>query len=218
MKTIACIQHLAEEGPGALADWALRREIAIEVFRGDLGQLPSHDGYAAYVLLGGPFDAVGAECPAWLEREKAWLDGVLHQVKPVLGICLGGQLLADRLGARVAPIERPEGGWCAVELIEDGGPGLAVLQWHECGFALPAGARHLARGADWANQGYAVGEALIGLQFHPEWTPPIVRALNRRFGAESPLPTPSAADQGRYADMHDWFFALLDRWSGVWSK
>ncbi|TWC28031.1 GMP synthase-like glutamine amidotransferase [Pseudomonas sp. SJZ079] len=216
MKTIACIQHLQEEGPGALADWALHHEVAIEVFRADLGQLPSHDGYAAYVLLGGPFDAVGAACPSWLEREKAWLGDVLRQSRPVLGICLGGQLLADRLGARVAPIDRPEGGWCAVEIIGESGPDLEVLQWHERGFALPDGARHLARGVDWANQGYAVGEATIGLQFHPEWTPQIVTALNRRFGVESPLPTPSAADEARYKRMHDWFCKLLDRWAGAW--
>lgn len=109
MKKIACLQHLAEEGPGALADWALRRDVAIELFRGDLGQLPTHGDYDAYVLLGGPFDAVGADCPSWLEQEKAWLGNVLRMAKPVLGICLGGQLLADRLGAQVAPIDHPEG-------------------------------------------------------------------------------------------------------------
>lgn len=51
MKKIACIQHLAEEGPGALADWALRRDVAIELFRGDLGQLPTHEDYDAYVSV-----------------------------------------------------------------------------------------------------------------------------------------------------------------------
>jgi GMP synthase (glutamine-hydrolysing) len=218
MQKIACIQHLEEEGPGALADWAACHGFGIELFRADLEQLPTQGGYDAYVLLGGPFNAVGADCPAWLEQEKAWLGGLLRQSKPVLGICLGGQLLADGLGAQVAAIDRPEGGWCEVELLEEGGQSLPVLQWHEHGFALPAGARHLARGSDWANQAYAVGEALIGLQFHPEWTPEIVNALNHRFADETPLPTPSAADEARYAHMHRWFFELLDRWSRSWLK
>jgi GMP synthase (glutamine-hydrolysing) len=141
--------------------------------------------------------------------------------KPVLGICLGGQLLADRLGAQVAPIDHPEGGWCEVEIIGDGeddGHNMQVLQWHECGFALPAGATHLARGSDWENQAYSVGDGMIGLQFHPEWTPQIVNALNRRFAAESPLPMPSTADEAYYARMHQWFFGLLDHWSASWSK
>ena len=221
MKKIACIQHLAEEGPGALADWALRRDVTIELFRGDLGQLPTHEDYDAYVLLGGPFNAVGADCPPWLEQEKVWLGNLLRKAKPVLGICLGGQLLADRLGAQVAPIDHPEGGWCEVEFIgdgEDGGHTMQVLQWHERGFALPAGATHLARGSDWENQAYSVGDGMIGLQFHPEWTPQIVNALNHRFAAESPLPMPSTSDEACYARMHQWFFGLLDRWSASWSK
>lgn len=216
MKKIACIQHLEEEGPGALADWAACHGVVIEPFRADLEQLPTQGGYDAYVLLGGPFNIVDADCPPWLEQEMAWLSGVLRQAKPVLGICLGGQLLANRLGAQVAPIDRPEGGWCEVELLEEGGQIMQVLQWHERGFALPVGARHLVSGSDWANQGYALGEALIGLQFHPEWTPEIVNALNRRFGDETPLPTPSAADEARYARMHGWFFELLDCWSESW--
>ncbi|WP_458369729.1 type 1 glutamine amidotransferase [Pseudomonas fluorescens] len=218
MKKIACIQHLAEEGPGALADWGLRRDVSIELFRGDLGQLPTRGGYDAYVLLGGPYNVVGADCPPWLEQEKVWLGNLLRQDKPVLGICLGGQLLADQLGAQIALIDHPEGGWCEVELIEDGGHTMQVLQWHEHGFSLPAGARRLASGSDWENQAYSVGDAMIGLQFHPEWTPQIVNALNRRFAAESPLPMPSNADEASYARMHQWFFGLLDRWSESWSK
>jgi len=214
MNKIACIQHLQEEGPGALAEWAAQRGVAIELFRADVGQLPLHDDYAAYVVLGGPFPAVGSGCPAWLAQEKRWLTGVLEQAKPVLGICLGGQLLADRLGAQVGAIDQSEGGWCEVRL-EDGQT-MPVLQWHDDGFALPAGARHFIGGVEWPNQGYKVGERLIGLQFHPEWTPQIVAALNTRFGSESPLPTPSAADQARYARMHDWFFGLLDRWAEPW--
>lgn len=218
MHKIACIQHLAEEGPGALADWAAQRDISIELFRADLLQLPAHGDYDAYVVLGGPFNIADADCPAWLVLEMAWLSDVLRQEKPVLGICLGGQLLAHRLGAQVAPIDHPEGGWCEVEILGGGGQSMQVLQWHERGFALPVGATHLARGAGWANQGYAVGDRLVGLQFHPEWTPQIVQALNARFGAESPLPAPSAADAARYARMHGWFFELLDRWSGAWAS
>jgi GMP synthase (glutamine-hydrolysing) len=223
MRKIACIQHLEEEGPGALADWARQHDVAVELFRADLGQLPKGQDFAAVVVLGGPFNLDGPGCPQWLEAEKAWLDDWLGQAKPVLGICLGGQLLANRLGAQVGPIDRPEGGWCEIELIRDELIGdepvtLEVLQWHERGFALPSGSRHLARGADWENQAFAVGDTLIGLQFHPEWTPDIVYALNQRFGTESPLPHPSAEDEARYARVQSWFFKLLDHWSASWPK
>jgi len=127
---------------------------------------------------------------------------------PVLGICLGSQLLADALGGSVHPLDRPETGWTRIEFAD--GNELDVLQWHEDAFTLPPDARSIASSDACAHQMFETGARHIGIQFHPEWNAAMVDALNAHFSNASPLPR--RIDASRHAKVAIWFHALLSRW------
>jgi GMP synthase (glutamine-hydrolysing) len=171
--TLLAIQHVPWETPHRILDAC--RSLAVHTVKPLAGQpLPPHDEVAGAVVMGGPMNVneVG-RFPA-LAAEREWLAEAVHRQLPVLGICLGAQLLARALGAEVRPAERKELGFAAVEVSDAddpvlGGlaPGAEVLHWHGDVFDLPAGAQHLASSALTANQAFRVGDAW-GVLFHPE--------------------------------------------------
>ncbi|CAM5397251.1 GMP synthase [Streptomyces spiroverticillatus] len=126
------------------------------------------------VVLGGPMGAGETDAYPFLEEEMALIRAHLSRAKPLLGICLGAQLIAAALGAKVFPAEAKELGWGRVDLSGEGavsplaaltGP---VLHWHGDTFDLPPGATHLASTPVCRNQAFAIGRTVLGLQFHPE--------------------------------------------------
>lgn len=199
------MQHHPAEGPGELRRWAASRGVQLVVYRADLEQRPPVSA-APVVLLGGPYPVAAG--PVWLQSERQWLHEVVALGAPVLGICLGAQLLALALGGDVRRMDSPETGWTAVQF--DDGHALDVLQWHEDMFSIPPGATLHARSAGCANQMFSLGPTRIGLQFHPEWSADAVAELNASFGAESPLL--HVADPARIARVSAWLHALLDDW------
>lgn len=204
--TLNLIQHHPAEGPGAIADWAVSRGLALNVFRADLGQLPPVSP-APVILLGGPYESNAG--PAWLEAERQWLAGSLEQGAPVFAICLGAQLLALSLGGTVRRMDQTETGWTTVTFTD--GQQLNVLEWHEDAIDLPPHAQLLASSDRCAQQMYCVGPKRLGLQFHPEWNAEAVALLNAHFADESPLPR-EPQDSVAYAAVFDWLRATLDRW------
>jgi GMP synthase-like glutamine amidotransferase len=141
---------------------------------------------------------------------------------PVLGICLGSQLLAEALGARVVRNPEPEIGWFPVERAPDAiWPGLphsiSVFHWHEDSWELPRGAVRLYGSSGCANQAFALGDRLAGVQFHPEMTAEIARAIVREEGDTLPLgrfvqpPGEILADPAAYEAGHRLLWGLLDR-------
>ena len=137
----------------------------------------------------------------WLRAEKELIAAAIREEKKVLGICLGAQLIAEVMGGRVYPNPQKEIGFWAVEWTEDarehcpnlagdpgGGSGLAggdvFFHWHGETFDLPPGARLLASTEACLNQGFLLGDNVLGLQFHPEVTPEIVRAMVGNEGHE----------------------------------
>jgi GMP synthase (glutamine-hydrolysing) len=165
----------------------------------------------------------------FVRREIDWIGVPLREGKPYLGLCLGAQMLARHLGARVYPHDggRAEIGYYPVLPTPEGlrfsseigasWPG-HVYHWHREGFDCPAGATTLATGDDFPTQAVRVGETAFGLQFHPEVTHAMICRWTVR-GA-SRLSMPGAQDRARQIEgrfMHDpavrlWLDAFLDRW------
>jgi GMP synthase (glutamine-hydrolysing) len=136
------------------------------------------DAYGAVLVFGGAMHADQEGHHPWLSEENLFLQRLLDLHKPVLGICLGAQLLAKAAHAHVGPATEPEIGWYSVELTDDArdDPVLGRLparfdafQWHYYAHALPAGAVELARN-DLCTQAFRLGDSAWGVQFHPEVT------------------------------------------------
>ena len=164
----------------------------------DASTAPSRplESYDAVLVFGGAVHPDQEGRYTWLRDEVEWLRGLLSRRVPTLGICLGSQLLARAAGTWVAPLEEPEIGWYEVELTEDGladpvlaalPPNFDALQWHHYQHGLPDGAVALARNPA-CLQGFRLGEACWGVQFHPEVTE---LQLARWFADENdPAPDP----------------------------
>jgi GMP synthase (glutamine-hydrolysing) len=179
------LQHAATEGPQRLAELLAEAGLAVEVLALDRGQpvprsLPED---VPLVVMGGAMGVsdIGDPAHPYLADEVALLEKQLAAGAPVLGICLGAQLLAHAAGADVHPNRRPDGtrvyevGWAPVDFLPvDGEPALAglgrramMLHWHGDTFDLPRGAVHLASTPECPLQAFRLGRA-YGVQFHPE--------------------------------------------------
>jgi GMP synthase (glutamine-hydrolysing) len=172
---------MADGRDDRVASHLCRRGFDLEWCHPSLGDvLPGRRGdYAAVVVYGGIQSVNDAERHATIRAELDWIQGWIADDRPYLGLCLGGQLLARALGARVGP--HPEGlheiGFVPVHSTEAGrrffpAP-LHVYQWHYEGFAIPDGGELLATGENYPNQAFRAGGRAFGLQFHPEVTPKI---------------------------------------------
>jgi GMP synthase-like glutamine amidotransferase len=179
------LQHIACEHPGVFTEVAAGRGVEPTVVELDEGEpLPDWREFDAVLAMGGPMGAGDDRDQPWLAGERELIAAVAAAGRPVLGICLGAQLLAAALGARVMSLERAEVGLLEVELTEEGRAdplfagldrSLVSLQWHGDTFDLPDGAIRLAGSADVANQAFRVGERAYGVQFHLEVTAEMAR-------------------------------------------
>jgi GMP synthase-like glutamine amidotransferase len=130
----------------------------------------------AVIVFGGSMHVDQEQDHPWLRAEEDYIDRLLTAKKPLLGVCLGAQLLAKVLGARVGPAREPEVGWFGVALTPAGvddpvlgrlPPRFDAFQWHRYAFDVPPDAVELARN-DACSQAFRVGERAWGVQFHPE--------------------------------------------------
>jgi GMP synthase-like glutamine amidotransferase len=179
------LQHVPFEGLGSIAPWLAAAGYQTTCTRWfHEAALPEPDAIDLVIVLGGPMSVNDEATLPWLATEKAWLRRCLAADKAVLGICLGAQLIASALGARVYPNATREIGWFPVYGEPTTPPArfrfpteFEAFHWHGETFDLPPGAVRLARSAACANQAFQWGERVVGLQFHLETTPETVRAL-----------------------------------------
>jgi GMP synthase-like glutamine amidotransferase len=175
---LSIIKHMTFEGPGAVAAWAMERGHSVAITEQELGQpMPSQRDFDGLVLMGGPMSVNDEDRYAWLRGEKALVRETLAAGKKILGICLGAQMIASALGAKVRPNALKEIGWFPLETVA-GSEGnalwkavprtLPVFHWHGETFDLPSGAAHLARSAACEHQAYALGTRVLALQCHLE--------------------------------------------------
>jgi GMP synthase-like glutamine amidotransferase len=201
---VLVLQHIACEPPGVFEDVLRERDVELHRVELDEGEvLPSWREFDAIVAMGGPMSANDEAALPWLVEEKRLIGEAVRAGKPFWGVCLGVQLLAASLGARVYRGPEPEVGLLPVELTAEGRADpvfgglesdLATLQWHGDTFDLPDGAVRLASSPAYANQAFR-SERAYGVQFHlevsaemaREWAevPEYVDSLERTLGSQS---------------------------------
>ncbi|WP_281718659.1 glutamine amidotransferase [Pandoraea apista] len=176
-KTLLALRHVHFEDLGTLAPSFAARGFVIEYVDAPLADLRSIDALAPdlLVVLGGPIGAFDDAMYPFVADELALVKARLDARAPILGICLGAQLMARALGAKVYPVGVKEIGYAPLTLTDAGQTSplaalgnASVLHWHGDQFDIPAGAGHLARTAMGENQAFALGTYALGLQFHLE--------------------------------------------------
>lgn len=183
MKPLLIISHVAHEGPGYLQTVLQHRGIPFHSVSIDHGDpLPEHMAdYSGLVSMGGPM-SVNDALP-WIEQELQLIRQAIHSALPVLGHCLGGQLISKALGGNITRNVVPEIGWYDIEQVEslvrsdwleELPPHFLAFHWHGETFSIPSGATLLLRNTHCAHQGFVIGNTLA-LQCHIEMTAPMVR-------------------------------------------
>jgi GMP synthase (glutamine-hydrolysing) len=219
------LQHVPFEGPGTIENWVRNSGHSLgatHFYRGD--SLPGIDAVDLLVVMGGPMNIYEEADYPWLADEKRFIERAIAAGRRVLGICLGAQLIADVLGARVYANADKEIGWFPVEKTESApelfsffSQRVEVFHWHGDTFDIPVGAVHAARSAGCANQSFVYDERVIGLQFHLETTPHSARQLIAHGASDLVegryIQTPQAmlADPGRFDTVNRLMQDLLDR-------
>lgn len=191
---ITCLQHVAFEGPAYIGTWAESRRLPLivcKVFAGEI--LPALDSFDLLIVLGGPMSVIDEDRFDWLAPEKQFVSNAIQHCKQVLGICLGAQLIATVLGSKVYPNLEQEIGWFPVERTPESVSNhyfatlpqwFNAFHWHGETFDLPNNASCLARSQACAQQAFAIGNRVLGLQFHLESTAESVEALYRNCASD----------------------------------
>jgi GMP synthase-like glutamine amidotransferase len=174
------LQHVPFEGLGSIEPWIVNRHHVLSSTRFYANDpLPNVEDLDWLIVMGGSMNIYEDRRYPWLTEEKRLIEEAIKQNKTVIGICLGAQLIADVLGAKVYAGQYKEIGWLPIELtamaqdtaVFNSLPQqLMAFHWHGDTFDLPAGAIHLARSEACQNQAFVYNEKVLGLQFHLEST------------------------------------------------
>lgn len=213
MADILILQHIAPETPGTIGEACAEHGRDLRIVRIHDGEsVPDELGEtAALVVMGGPMGVYETDEHPHLEAEMHLIEEALRKGRPVLGVCLGSQLLAATLGAKVYPGEAKEIGWHEVTLTDEaaGDPlwssvdsPFTAYHWHGDIFELPRGAVGLARSEQTACQAFRYGKSAYGILFHMEVTPEIVRGMTEAFAGELEEEDASGDDIRRQAEEH----------------
>lgn len=183
---IHSLQHVSYEFLTTIERWAKEKKYSVSrtLLYQDF-ELPRPDDFDLLIILGGPMSIYEEDRYPWLKAEKKFIANAVEKGKLVLGICLGAQLLADALGARVYKNHYKEIGWHPVSLTEAAKDSrvfshlprtFTPFLWHEYTFEIPKGCKSVAESEGCANQAFECEDRLIGVQFHIE---PSTESLKR---------------------------------------
>lgn len=185
------LQHVAFEGLASIENWAIVRGHSLSSTRFFAEEpLPQMQDFDWLIVLGGPMNIYETEKYFWLTEEKRFIEQAIKNGKTVIGICLGAQLIADVLGAKVTRNQYKEIGWFPVELTADFAvcgslpQRFKALHWHGDTFDLPHGAVHLAKSEGCENQAFVYEAKVLSLQFHLEATSASVQQIIENCGDE----------------------------------
>lgn len=197
MKTpirIHYFQHVPFEGLGCIESWVNQEGHQLSVtkfFEGD--ELPSISEVDWLIIMGGPMGIYDDEIYPWLPAEKNFIKQAIAENKVVLGICLGAQLLADALGAKVKSGKNKEIGWFPIRKTEEGKSSsflnsvpdqITVFHWHGDQFDIPEDCLRLAESEACSNQALQFKDRVLGLQFHFEATEVSIRGMIKNIPEE----------------------------------
>jgi GMP synthase (glutamine-hydrolysing) len=221
------LQHVPFEGLGCIESWAKTAGHRIYATRFYLNEpLPDVNDLDWLIVMGGPMNIYDDAKFSWLATEKRFLKQAVEHKKIVLGICLGAQLLADALGAKIHPNRHKEIGWYPVRKVRnDQETGVAAIfpdtieafHWHGDTFDIPDGADHFVQSAGCQNQGFTLGERVLALQFHLEIARSGAENLIIQCGNEidkgryCQKPETMLANSGRFEKINQLMFRILDR-------
>jgi GMP synthase (glutamine-hydrolysing) len=224
--TTLALRHVPFEDLGLLAPVLAERGHAVRYVDVPVADLDAVDALAPdlLVVLGGPIGVYESDQYPFIDREVRWLEQRLRAGRPTLGICLGSQLMAKALGARVYPSGTKEIGWAPVTLAPAAATSCLkrladtpVLHWHGDTFDLPAGAVHLASTPACRNQAFSFGTHALALQFHAE---AVGRALEAWFVGHTceiaATPHVSVAALRAATERHS--AALVERGTACWHE
>jgi len=225
---MAVLQHVPFEGPAAIADWAAARQVEmmpVHLYRGDA--LPAADAFDMLTVMGGPMSVNDEAQLAWLAPEIAFVREAIGAGKAVFGACLGAQVMAKALGAKVYRAAQKEIGWLPVTrtgvhpAFEGVPASFTAFHWHGETFDLPAGGTHLAETSGTCNQAFAFGRRALGFQFHIEANEASVKSLIENCADEigtgpfEQTPETMLAGLPRCADLTPLLFRVLDNLTGA---
>lgn len=229
MKPIAIFRHSPGEGPGYFATFLDRHSLPWTLFKVDEGALPppTPDGFSGLCFMGGPM-SVNDDLP-WIPKALELIRQADAGGIPVIGHCLGGQLMAKAFGGSVSANPVKEIGWGGVEAVAEVPEvpdwlgdcrRFEAFHWHGETFSLPAGATRILQSAHCANQAFVRGPHL-GMQCHVEMTDTMIRSWCRQWEAENAPPSASVQTprqmqsemDARIAAMRGVADRLYSRWS-----
>jgi GMP synthase-like glutamine amidotransferase len=187
------LQHVSFEDLGIIAEWAKEKNMPVSRTAFYLDEeIPSMDSFDLLVVMGGPMGVYDEDKFSWLSHEKEFIRESIDRKKPILGICLGAQLIASVLGAEVYRNMDKEIGW--FQVIKDKTSGTTgehifpdkymAFHWHGDTFDIPEGAIRIGLSDACKNQGFIYGENVMALQYHLETTRPGIENLIKNCGDE----------------------------------
>lgn len=218
MKTLV-LQHEIDTPAGSTVDWLKSRGMDYEILFADRLLAGLTQSFDQLIICGGSMNVDEEAKHPWLVAEKAFIRLAIDQQKKVLGLCLGGQLIAEVLGATVGPIEPTkdvwEIGWHPVRWLQTDEI-LPALHWHQYQFQLPPGAKRLAHSELCANQAFAFGQTVVGFQFHPEADRQWIEMALEDYAPPSRGAVQTAQEMRRLNNINldkarSWYYSFLDR-------